>query len=70
MKKLQDIEKILSELPGLDCGSCGAPSCQSLAEDIVQGKACESDCVFKLRTRVETLAGEMQELSNKVNANK
>ncbi len=70
MKKLQDIEKILSELPGLDCGSCGAPSCQSLAEDIVQGKACESDCVFKLRTRVETLAGEMKELSNKINVNK
>ena len=41
-----------------------------LAEDIVQGKACESDCVFKLRTRVETLAGEMKELSNKINVNK
>lgn len=70
MRKLQEIEKILSELPGLDCGSCGAPSCQSLAEDIVQGKASESDCVFKLRSRVDVLAEEMLELSNKVNAGK
>ena len=33
-------------LPGIDCGSCGAPSCQALAEDIVQVKARMTDCVF------------------------
>lgn len=68
MKKLQDIEKILSDLPGLDCGSCGAPTCQNLAEDIVQGKATEEDCVVKLRSRVDELAEGMIELSNQVNA--
>ena len=66
MKKLQEIEKILTELPGLDCGSCGAPSCQSLAEDIVQGNATSDDCVFKFRTRVDELAEGMLELSNKI----
>lgn len=70
MKKLQDIEKILSELPGLDCGSCGAPSCQNLAEDIVQGKAIEDDCVVKLRSRVDELAEGMIKLSNKVTSGK
>ena len=25
-------------LPGLDCGSCGAPTCRALAEDIVRGE--------------------------------
>ncbi len=70
MKKLQDIEKILAELPGLDCGSCGAPTCQNLAEDIVQGKATEADCVVKLRSRVDELADGMIKLSNQVQSTK
>lgn len=70
MKKLEAIEKTLGELPGLDCGSCGSPSCQSLAEDIVQGTASETDCVFKLRVRVDHLADEMKEMSKKITTNK
>lgn len=70
MKKLEAIEKTLGELPGLDCGSCGSPSCQSLAEDIVQGIASETDCVFKLRVRVDHLADEMKEMSKKITTNK
>jgi ArsR family metal-binding transcriptional regulator len=33
-------------LPGIDCGVCGAPTCQALAEDIVQGKGAISECVL------------------------
>ncbi|HPW27685.1 MAG TPA: (Fe-S)-binding protein, partial [Tenuifilaceae bacterium] len=33
-------------LPGIDCGVCGTPSCQALAEDIVQGEGSLSQCVF------------------------
>jgi len=43
---MKQIEEITSRLRGLDCGSCGAPSCRALAEDIVQGKARMEDCVF------------------------
>jgi len=48
LRKLADIENLLETLPGIDCGSCGAPSCNALAEDIIGGSAFETDCVFKL----------------------
>jgi iron only hydrogenase large subunit-like protein len=66
MRKMDQMAHILDSLPGLDCGSCGAPNCQALAEDVVRGLATEMDCVFKLRERVRQLAGEMLELSEKV----
>ena len=47
--KLQRIERLMTYLPGFDCGACGAPTCRSLAEDIVQGKASISYCVFVQR---------------------
>ena len=43
MRRIEEIYKIL---PKLDCGSCGAPSCRALAEDVVMGKAKISDCKF------------------------
>lgn len=47
--KLQRIRRLMNYFPGFDCGACGAPSCRSLAEDIVQGKASISHCVFVQR---------------------
>ncbi len=64
--KVEVMEKILEKLPGLDCGSCGSPNCKALAEDITQGKASETDCVFKLRERVRDLAKEMMDLAEKM----
>lgn len=64
VEKMQRIEAITADLPGLDCGSCGSPSCRALAEDIVQQRASNMDCVFKLRERVKELAKEVIELSN------
>jgi iron only hydrogenase large subunit-like protein len=46
LKKMARIRKINSFLPGIDCGACGTPSCKSLAEDVVQGHAHTSDCIF------------------------
>jgi Na+-translocating ferredoxin:NAD+ oxidoreductase RNF subunit RnfB len=46
LKKMERIRKINSYLPGIDCGACGTPSCKSLAEDVVQGRAHTSDCIF------------------------
>jgi iron only hydrogenase large subunit-like protein len=46
MKKIGRIQRINSFLPGIDCGACGTPSCKSLAEDVVQGIAHTSDCIF------------------------
>lgn len=66
MQKLEELEKINDELPGLDCGACGAPSCRALAEDIVRGIANETDCIFKLREKVRELAAQMMELEDKI----
>lgn len=66
MKKFEQMEEVLRSLPGLDCGACGAPSCQCLAEDIVQGKANEIDCIFKLRSSVKRLAHGMLELAKQI----
>ncbi len=37
MANLEIVERYMKEFPGLDCGSCGAPTCRALAEDIVRG---------------------------------
>lgn len=60
MKKMQKMEEINESFPGLDCGACGAPSCKALAEDIVRGLACETDCIFKLREKVTSLSEQMK----------
>ncbi len=35
IRMINQIEKLVKELPGLDCGNCGAPSCRAFAEDVV-----------------------------------
>jgi iron only hydrogenase large subunit-like protein len=63
LMKMERLDRITSELPGLDCGACGSPSCRALAEDIIRGIAFETDCVIKLRERVKTLAEEILDLA-------
>jgi ArsR family metal-binding transcriptional regulator len=46
MDKMNKVQRIICFLPGIDCGACGAPNCHALAEDMVNGKAKMSDCVF------------------------
>ncbi|MEG0074861.1 MAG: [Fe-Fe] hydrogenase large subunit C-terminal domain-containing protein [Eubacterium sp.] len=62
IEKMHKIEELEAKLPGLDCGSCGAPGCRALAEDIVTGKAKEIDCVFVLKDRVLELSNLTSEL--------
>lgn len=66
IEKLAQLEKEIDLLPGLDCAACGAPDCQTLAEDIVNGKAKRSDCIFILREQVEDLADQMSELAHSI----
>ncbi|MBS1383588.1 MAG: [Fe-Fe] hydrogenase large subunit C-terminal domain-containing protein [Clostridiales bacterium] len=58
MAKQLRIQALESHLPGLHCGSCGAPSCHAFAEDVVLGRASEDDCIFKVRARMRDMAGE------------
>ncbi len=59
MKELEETEK---RLYGLDCGSCGAPSCHALAEDIVRGLATEDACIYLLKDKVEAVRASMLSL--------
>ncbi|MEY8339324.1 [Fe-Fe] hydrogenase large subunit C-terminal domain-containing protein [Lachnospiraceae bacterium 62-35] len=56
--RLNQVERLVKKLPGLDCGSCGAPACKALAEDIVRGEAREEDCVYQLKDGLHKLSVE------------
>ena len=47
MRMMADIQKFKSTLPGIDCGSCGAPTCRAFAEDVIKKTACPEDCRLK-----------------------
>lgn len=64
MEKLSKMDQIYDKLPKLDCGSCGAPTCRALAEDIVKGYAKESDCIVRFKERIAQMANEMLEVQS------
>ena len=52
MRMMADIQKLRKQLPGFDCGSCGAPTCRAFAEDVVSGRAEKDDCILIHRDRL------------------
>jgi len=46
ISRMERARSIMCHLPGIDCAACGAPTCQALAEDMVNGQARMSDCIF------------------------
>jgi iron only hydrogenase large subunit-like protein len=55
------VEELCETFPGFDCGSCGAPNCKALAEDIVRGVAKETDCIHVFREKMSKLSNELEE---------
>jgi len=66
MVKLKEMNRIYSELPQINCGSCGRPSCRALAEDIIRGQGEVNDCIFKIRENIQELGKEIVELSDRM----
>ena len=64
--RLNQVERLVKKFPGLDCGSCGAPTCKALAEDIVRGEASENDCVYYLRENLHKLSEEVAGLAGEL----
>lgn len=56
MRMMITIDNIEEELPGLDCGACGAPTCRAFAEDVVKNGCATTECVFVYRKRLIELA--------------
>ena len=59
MDMIEKMEEICKTLPGLDCGSCGAPTCRALAEDIVKGNAKETYCIHKLKAKIQSVYDQL-----------
>ena len=47
MRMLADIHSFKDTLPGIDCGSCGSPTCRAFAEDVIKGTAEPDGCPIK-----------------------
>ena len=62
MEMILKIDELCEQLPGLDCGSCGSPSCRCFAEDVVRGFANPDDCIFRLKERMMELKQEYEKL--------
>ena len=44
--RMRERELLFADLPGIDCGACGAPSCAAFADDVASGAADRLDCIF------------------------
>jgi iron only hydrogenase large subunit-like protein len=51
IQKAKQRNRIIKELPGKDCGACGAPDCRTLADDIIRGLALLTDCPFMMKEK-------------------
>lgn len=69
IKKMEAARMLRKILPDIDCGACGAPSCEALAADIVRDDASLNNCIF-MQARFEKegslLVGEAIDLMEKV----
>jgi iron only hydrogenase large subunit-like protein len=64
MRKMKKVHELMLFLPLVDCGTCGSPSCSSLAEDIVQGRATISKCIFVQQALEERKVFSFEEAFN------
>jgi iron only hydrogenase large subunit-like protein len=66
MQKLEQMQKEIEILPGLDCAACGAPDCKTFAEDVINGRASRADCIFMLRKQLGKLADDLSILAHEL----
>ena len=64
MRMMAQIQQLRETLPGIDCGSCGAPTCRAFAEDVVKGEADISGCVLSMKDDIVKYLKERQGSSN------
>jgi len=46
MRMMAEIQSFRSQLPGVDCAACGAPTCRAFAEDVIRGEAPADGCLL------------------------
>ena len=70
MRKMQKIQTISKCFSQIDCGSCGAPTCNALAEDIVRGEASEDDCIIEMRRQIHAIYNHLGKIVHDTYADK
>lgn len=65
LTKIDKMNSIVEKLPRVDCTLCGAPNCQALALDIVEGKSELEHCIF-----MQKMLEEKGKLTSKQSAKK
>jgi ArsR family metal-binding transcriptional regulator len=55
VRRVNEAADVLRDLPGYDCGLCGAPACHVLARDVAAGEAAVTDCMLLSRGRLAEL---------------
>lgn len=63
LEMMEKIEALYKQLPQIDCGSCGAPTCRCFAEDVVRNEVSIEACIFMLRKKIKQLSDEMHQLA-------
>ena len=59
VEKLREKQQILDDLPRIDCGACGSPTCEAFAEDVVKREVSKDDCVFVAMRGLEAISARM-----------
>lgn len=55
LRMMSAIQKFNEELPGIDCGACGAPNCRAFAEDVICGRADQDGCAILRKKQLEDM---------------
>ncbi|MCX8009756.1 MAG: ferredoxin, partial [Ignavibacteria bacterium] len=63
--KLKQKQKLLEMLPKIDCGICGAPTCETFADDVIKGLSTAEECIILAIKKFETLSGNLFETAQK-----
>ena len=53
LRMMSEIQRLRAELPGIDCGACGAPNCRAFAEDVIRGNASRDGCVVEKSRKLD-----------------
>jgi Na+-translocating ferredoxin:NAD+ oxidoreductase RNF subunit RnfB len=69
IERIKSRELLLQDLPQIDCGICGAPTCQAFADDIVRGRAKLTDCIFKAHTEMIRITERLIQIARQSSIN-
>lgn len=61
LRMMANIQKLRDELPGIDCGACGAPTCRAFAEDVVRGNVPRDGCPVEKSKRLDEQSKKEEE---------